>query len=157
MENVQWKTPDDGQKNCPKYVEFYSKNKFEKLVHLVGIIIRINSKLTKNETCVATAQHVRCQYKAHRRHFTEMPAYFGVPFSLLHNFTATTELRMKERIRKLRTHWNQLLPVTNNCTFCSLSAPQWIMNWEGSGRRRSGLDEILRCAIAVVCLNYKVR
>ena len=26
---------DDGQKNCPKHVEFYSKNKFEKLVHLV--------------------------------------------------------------------------------------------------------------------------
>jgi len=26
---------------CPKYVEFYSKNKFEKLVHLVDFIIRI--------------------------------------------------------------------------------------------------------------------
>ena len=35
------KTPDDGQRNCPKHVEFYSKNKFEKLVHLVGFIIRI--------------------------------------------------------------------------------------------------------------------
>ena len=38
---VQWKTPDGGQKNCPKHVEFYSKNKFEKLMHLVGFIIRI--------------------------------------------------------------------------------------------------------------------
>jgi len=38
---VQWKIPDDGQRNCPKHVEFYSKNKFEKLVHLVGFIIRI--------------------------------------------------------------------------------------------------------------------
>ena len=38
---VQWRTPDDGQRNCPKHVEFYSKNKFEKLVHLVGFIIRI--------------------------------------------------------------------------------------------------------------------
>jgi len=35
---VQWKTPDDGERNCPKHVEFYSKNKFEKLVHLVGFI-----------------------------------------------------------------------------------------------------------------------
>ena len=35
------KTPDDGQRNCPKHVDFYSKNKFEKLVHLVGFIIRI--------------------------------------------------------------------------------------------------------------------
>jgi len=38
---VQWKTPDDGQRKRPKHVEFYSKNKFEKLVHLVGFIIRI--------------------------------------------------------------------------------------------------------------------
>ena len=35
------KTPDDGQRYCPKHVEFYSKNKFRKLVHLVGFIIRI--------------------------------------------------------------------------------------------------------------------
>jgi len=36
---VQWKTPDDGQRNCSKHVDFHSKNKFEKLVHLVGFII----------------------------------------------------------------------------------------------------------------------
>ena len=29
------------QWNCPKHVEFYSENKFEKLVHLVGFVIRI--------------------------------------------------------------------------------------------------------------------
>jgi hypothetical protein len=43
---VQWKTPDDGQRNCPKYVEFHSKNKFEKLVHLVCFIMR------KAKTCL---------------------------------------------------------------------------------------------------------
>jgi len=32
---------DDGQRNCLKHLEFYSKNKFVKLVHLVGFIIRI--------------------------------------------------------------------------------------------------------------------
>jgi len=37
---VQCYTRDDGQINCTKHVEFYSKNKFEKLVHLVGFIIR---------------------------------------------------------------------------------------------------------------------
>ena len=36
---VQWKTPDYGQRNCLKHVEFYSKNKFEKLLHLVDFII----------------------------------------------------------------------------------------------------------------------
>jgi len=39
---VQCWTPDDGQRNCPKHVDFYSKNKFEKLVHLFGFIIRIH-------------------------------------------------------------------------------------------------------------------
>ena len=39
---VQWKTDeDDGQRKCPKYVEFYSKYEFENLVHLFGFIIRI--------------------------------------------------------------------------------------------------------------------
>ena len=33
------KTPDDGWRNCPKHVEFYSKNKFEKFVRLFGYII----------------------------------------------------------------------------------------------------------------------
>ena len=36
---VQWKPADDGQRKCPKHVEFCSENKFEKLVHLVGFII----------------------------------------------------------------------------------------------------------------------
>jgi len=26
--------------NCPKHIEFHSKDKFEKLVHLVGFITR---------------------------------------------------------------------------------------------------------------------
>jgi len=38
---VQWRTPDDGQRNCPKHVEFYSKSKFQKSVHLFGFIIII--------------------------------------------------------------------------------------------------------------------
>jgi len=33
--------PDDGQRNCPKLVEFYSKNKFVKLMYLVGFTTRI--------------------------------------------------------------------------------------------------------------------
>ena len=50
---VQWKTPDDGQRNCPKHVASYSKNKFEKLVHLVGFIIRIyhNARSSERQIC----------------------------------------------------------------------------------------------------------
>ena len=34
-------------RNCPKYVVFLSKNKFEKLVHLVGFIIRSKKSVLK--------------------------------------------------------------------------------------------------------------
>ena len=43
------KSPDDGQGNCLKHVEFYSKNKFEKLVHLGGFIIRIYHDVRSSE------------------------------------------------------------------------------------------------------------
>jgi len=32
------KTPHDGQRHCAKHVEFYSKDKFEKLVHLLVLL-----------------------------------------------------------------------------------------------------------------------
>jgi len=38
--NVQWKTPDDGQGNCPKYVEFLDRYKFGKLVRLLVLLKR---------------------------------------------------------------------------------------------------------------------
>jgi len=46
------KNPDDGQRNFTKRAEFYSKNKFEKLVHLVGFISRTTSVIC-NSRCSA--------------------------------------------------------------------------------------------------------
>jgi len=53
---VQWKTPDDGQRNCPKHAEFYSKNKFEKLMHLVGFIIWIyhDARSSESQICLVS-------------------------------------------------------------------------------------------------------
>ena len=50
------KTHDDGQRNCLKHVAFYSKNKFEKLVHIVGFIIRIY--VNRLFCCNITTRHV---------------------------------------------------------------------------------------------------
>jgi hypothetical protein len=36
--NVQWRTPDDGQKNSPKHVEVLDKNKIGKISASVGFI-----------------------------------------------------------------------------------------------------------------------
>ena len=43
------KIPDDEQRKCPKHVEFHFKNKFEKLVHLVGFIIEIYNDARSDE------------------------------------------------------------------------------------------------------------
>jgi len=47
-------TPDDGQRSCPKHVEFYSKNTFEKLGHIIVFIIRIfhDARSDINHCCV---------------------------------------------------------------------------------------------------------
>jgi hypothetical protein len=38
--NVKWRTPDDGQRNCPKHVDFLDKNKFGKISASVGFITK---------------------------------------------------------------------------------------------------------------------
>jgi len=45
-------TADDGQRYCPKHVEFYSKNKFEEVVHLVDFIVRILEYTLCNKSSV---------------------------------------------------------------------------------------------------------
>jgi hypothetical protein len=50
------KTPDDGQRNCPKHVEFHAKTKFVKLVHLVRFTtnkseIAIYGRLGQHNLC----------------------------------------------------------------------------------------------------------
>jgi hypothetical protein len=68
---VQCWTPDDGQRNCPKHIEFYSKNIFEKLVHLAGFIIKMYHEARSSECQTHTIWPVV-------RHFT----YYAV---LAHN------------------------------------------------------------------------
>ena len=62
---VQCQTTDDGQRNRPKHVKFYSKTKFEKLVHLVCFIIRIyqdawspDVKVTENVKAITSLCHL---------------------------------------------------------------------------------------------------
>jgi len=51
------KTPDDGQRNCPKHVEFYSKNKCKKLVHIFGFIVRTSTHITKTPKITHTTSY----------------------------------------------------------------------------------------------------
>jgi hypothetical protein len=69
---VQWKTPDDGQRNCPKHVEFHSMNQFQKLMHLVGFIIRNLTRCTVTWTSYHDA-------RSHERYIT-MHGHMNVSF-----------------------------------------------------------------------------
>ena len=58
------KTPDDGQRNCPKHAEFYSNNKFEKLVHLVSfttVIVHLCRLLALYDLINETDIHLKQQ------------------------------------------------------------------------------------------------
>ena len=75
---VQWKTRDDGQRNCPKHVDFYSKNKFGKLVHLVGFIIRIyhdaRSPERQTESIVVQSNILACSREYRCRGNATLPS-----------------------------------------------------------------------------------
>ena len=66
-------TPDDGQRNCLKHIEFYSKNKFEKLVHLVGFIIRIYhaARSPERKIGIEMCADIYWKYSLHKQELRE--------------------------------------------------------------------------------------
>jgi hypothetical protein len=107
---VQWKAPDDGQRNCLKHIEFCSKNKFEKLVHLVGFIIRIFRDARSPE---------RQNHHQYQTFTQDVWVLSSLPISHSHLHTHSFDRReFKEGLRKLRklisTEWDE---ISSSCTF----------------------------------------
>jgi hypothetical protein len=86
--NVQWKTHDDGKRNCPKHVEFLDKNKFGKLVRLLVILKlhvtkhgHMNLKLVANSLYVLVPTELRCKFWSPlsyaERGFTPHPTFIS--------------------------------------------------------------------------------
>jgi hypothetical protein len=98
------KTPDDGQRNCPKHVEFHSKNKFEKLVHLVGFILRYLSRCTVTWTSYHDA-------RSRERHIT-MHGHVNVISRYTVTWTSYHDARSRERHTTMHGHMN----VISRCT-----------------------------------------
>ena len=82
---VQWKTPDDWHWNYLKHVEFYSKNKIEKLVHLVGFIIRIYNDARSPERQTT----VRCHLSIKHPISFPSPVKFNNFYTAVFNLTVT--------------------------------------------------------------------
>ena len=60
----EW-TPDDGQRHCPKHVEFHAQNKFAKLVHLVGLIIKKSTTGLTHRTITSAVSEPESQTNKH--------------------------------------------------------------------------------------------
>jgi hypothetical protein len=89
---VQWNTPDDGQRNCPKHVEFNSKNKFEKLVHLVAFIIRNVSRCTVTWTSNTLLLYWYVFQNPQQRGEKSLSPFFSPRLVMLHHFVSKCEL-----------------------------------------------------------------
>jgi len=116
---VQWKTPDDGQRNCLTHVEFYSKNKFEKLVHLVGFIIRMRAT-------VFVLHGMRRLTFSHLMYFilTKMSIYYNNKLSyflyivrLFHTFTLSLEIQYTKYQMPNTKHrtWDTITLTSASC------------------------------------------
>ena len=73
------------QRNCPKHVEFYSKNKFEKLVHLVDFITRIYHDARSLESQIQVLVLIT-KYTA----YTLYNIHVSLPNIIFFNFVYTT-------------------------------------------------------------------
>jgi len=87
---VQWKTPDDWQRNCPKHVEFHSKNKFQKLLHPVGFIIR---------TCKVVCLTSHC-------HFVQWVDQFNLSISWVKGALSVKMFSITRRSSLIESWWN---------------------------------------------------
>jgi hypothetical protein len=88
---VQGYTPNDGQKTCPKQVEFYSKNKFVKLVHLVGFMIRIHHDARSSECQIAIlCYEIYSLTNQHNYNSSGSQSWFMEPYQTLNTSSSTT-------------------------------------------------------------------
>ena len=99
---LQWKIPDDGQRNCPKHVEFYSKNKYEKLVHLVGFIIR-----TKYKTVVSGGNYKQFVHLVIAATFICIRSCIWIPWNKLSRFYSTQCSKLMYLV--------QVIPLFTSC------------------------------------------
>ena len=87
--------------SCQQHVEFYSKNKFEKLVHLVGFIIRIYHDARSPERQIVVLTCMR----ASNSHFSEWNFFCHLTYSFqeIVNQTIIFSVGCSQDIRNLTT------------------------------------------------------
>jgi len=128
---VQWKSSDDGQRNSPKHLEFYSKNKFEKLVHLVGFIttkLKLNNAASIFNIFKSITLHYSLDVLS-TVHFVDIVIFFQQMHNICYQFyvsysISTWSVKIETcssaiRNRKLLTYVVSLLDKCNKKTCIS--------------------------------------
>ena len=109
---VQWKNPDDGHRNCPKHEEFYSKNKFEKSVHLVRFIIRNNTHY--QWLLLSRGQNMSLCFPYYHQSFSQKLRQYRKNRlrSLLQSFTSEILFIIRRHLNKRLRKWHvtELVP-----------------------------------------------
>ena len=93
----------DEQRNCPKHVEFYSKNKFAKLVHLVCFIIRNPPQIFHLVRNLVQYFYVAC-YKHNRWLYFNTVINYNVQWSQTNNETGNTMFSLMQQ-SELSVRW----------------------------------------------------
>jgi hypothetical protein len=102
---VQWSLPHDRQRNCPKYADFHSKNKSEKLV---GFIIRIYHDA-----------------RSHERKILSLPQQFYPVLTMQNNYVTWSLILKLSRYQKYLcllnfqniSCWNRFLWIISSYTY----------------------------------------
>jgi hypothetical protein len=117
--SVQWITPDDGQKNCPKHLEFHSKINLRKLMHLVGFIIRKVWTVNPNVTSFSPWLSLLCECERYggEQHgvLTVIVCTFVIEWSI------ETVWRLTPRVRHWgwpRPLWHTAVQDLTQCILC---------------------------------------
>jgi hypothetical protein len=119
---VLWKTPDDGQRNSPKHVLFYSKNKFEILVHLGGFVIRIYDDARSTERQSGVWRCCTFSYYFVFRYNFLGPNQFTVRYLIFH-FSCSRPISVPVTLLWLAFSPDYGIPITKHkwCYFCHMT------------------------------------
>ena len=129
---VQWKIPDDGKRNCPKHVEYYSKSKFEKLVNLVGFIIRIHFHINPN----LRLQWGLLYFDLQTRIFIHLSSFNSLTLSMRATFpTHLTFLIWSSQRQIAKCHITNLVAKVIGFERCYVAKPISVLTYPGSKGR----------------------
>jgi len=141
---VQWKTPDGGERNCPKHVDFYSKNKIWEISASSWLYYKnVRMYFWFHANRQGSSSVVFCTSSCKLRHLISSPTFVGFALPLIFWYEAYRHLNHTRQpfclpVYAKHTYWSvlvwlrhQSLPVHSSVTPSTLTSPRVCVcvNW----------------------------